>query len=159
MMSPLDYCNSLFAGLAKSEIAKLQRVQNIATWFVSGIGARDSITACHRNLHWLPIHSHIDHKILTLVYKCTVLGQAPEYLHILLIKPIIRRQGLKSYEASKYKLIVPRTKRMTLASRSFCMVGPTKWNNLPLYLRCIYSTDQYKKELKTYLFKASYGIN
>ena len=69
MMSYLDYCNSLFASLLGTDIAKLQRVQNIAAQFVSGVGARDSITACHRNLHWLPIHSHIDHKIVTLVHN------------------------------------------------------------------------------------------
>ena len=101
MMSHLDYCNSLFAGLPETDIAKLQRVQNITVQFVSGIGARDSITACCRNLHWLPIHSCIDHKILTLVHKCTVTGQAPEYLCSLLIKPVIRRQGLRLNEASQ----------------------------------------------------------
>ena len=91
MMSHLDYCNSLFTGLHKTDTAKLLRVQNITAQFVSGIGARDSITACHRNPHWLPIHSCIDHKILTLVHKCTVTGQALEYLCSLLIKPVIRR--------------------------------------------------------------------
>ena len=30
-------------------------------------------------LHWLPIHRHIQHKILTLVYKC-MNGLAPDYL-------------------------------------------------------------------------------
>ena len=159
IMPHIDYCNSLFAVLPETDITKLQRVQNIAARFVSGIGERDRITAFHRNLYWLPIHSCIDYEILTLVHKCTITGQALECLCSLLIKPVIRRQGLRSNKTSQYKLIVPGTKRKTLASRSFSMVGPTNWNNLPLYLRCIDSTDQFKKELKTYLFKVSYRIN
>ena len=37
VMSRLDYCNSLYCGLPKREIEKVQCVQNCATRLVSGI--------------------------------------------------------------------------------------------------------------------------
>ena len=79
VMSHLDYGNSLFFELPDCDFNKLQRVQNAAAKVVLQRGRMDSWTKCFMELHWLPIHAHIEHKILTLVYN-SVHGQAPKYL-------------------------------------------------------------------------------
>ena len=79
VMSHLDYCNAIFYGLPEVNLKRLQRVQNVAAKLVLNKSCRDSVTECMFHLHWLPIKSRIDYKILTLTHKC-VYGEAPKYL-------------------------------------------------------------------------------
>ena len=79
IMSHLDYCNAIFYGLPEVDLKRLQRVQNIAAKLVLNKSHRDSVTQYMFHLHWLPIKSRIDYKILTLTHKC-VYGEAPKYL-------------------------------------------------------------------------------
>jgi hypothetical protein len=90
VMSHLDYSNVLFIGLPDCEISRLQRVQNIAAKLVLYDG--DSAYNSLKRLHWLPIRLRIQHKALTLVYKC-LHDQAPQYLQDLLKDDTQRRSG------------------------------------------------------------------
>ena len=85
IMSHLNYCNAIFYGLTEVDLKRLQRVQNEAAKLVLNKSLRDIITQCMFHLHWLPIKSRIDYKILTLTHKC-VYGEAPKYLTDLITK-------------------------------------------------------------------------
>ena len=102
-------------------------------------------------LHWLPVKKRIDFKILSLVHKC-LYGEAPEYLKNLLIIQVGGRDGLRSATDSM-KLIIPRTQYTTFADRSFSVYGPHIWNALPKRIREIENLDQFKKQIKTFLFQ------
>ena len=123
VISHLDYANALMVGLPEKHIAKLQRVQNMATKVVLKRGkytiSKDSLQSLHS------IRSRINFKISVLVYKC-LHGKALEYLQNLLITYIPRRKGLRS-EAIIDRLIVPRTEKKTCADRTFSVVGPKVW--------------------------------
>ena len=72
--SLVDYSNGLLC--AKPYLCKLQRVQNAA--------ARLVFRACHTSpflfeLHWLPIKSRIDFKVILITFKA-IHGFAPKYI-------------------------------------------------------------------------------
>ena len=83
VISHLDYANSILAGHPEVDQNKLQRVQNMAAKIVCNVGHYDSVTECMYDLHWLPIHRRIPHRLLTQLYKC-IRGEAPGYLQELI---------------------------------------------------------------------------
>ncbi len=75
----LDYCNSLYLGISKSSIARLQLVQNTATKFLKRQHKFDHVTPILKSLHWLPVYFRIELKILLYVFK-SINNLAPSYL-------------------------------------------------------------------------------
>ena len=151
VVSHLDYCNSILAGLPNSEISRMQRVQNIAAKLVLGKSKFHSSSECLRELHWLPINKQIQFKVLTLVFKCLD-SAGPLYLRNLLVEfPEDRNQGLHSKNMVK-RLLEPRTKLKTFASRAFSVIGPKWWNQLPNHVKSCGNLTNFKKSLQTYLF-------
>jgi hypothetical protein len=156
ILSRIDYCNVLYAGLPSSSLAPLQRVIHAAARFVANIGPRDHITEVMKQLHWLPIQQRITYKLCTLMHA-SVNNIAPDYItNILLpVSEVSGRSQLRS--ASNGLFVVPRT-RTSIGSRAFSVAGPAAWNALPQPLRDIKSTDSFKNQLKTFLFKLHYII-
>ena len=55
-------------------------------------------------------------------------------------------------------LAVPRLRSKAYGDRPFSVVGPKLWNQLPPELRGVTSVYQFRKHLKTYLFKLAYDV-
>ena len=53
--SHMDYCNSVYYGLPKREIKRLQHVQNMTAKFIPSRGKFDNPAACLKELHWLQV--------------------------------------------------------------------------------------------------------
>ena len=153
-MSHLDYCSTLFIGLPECDISRLQQIQNICARLCLHKEQYYSTTECLKTLHWLPICQRIKHKLLPIVHKC-LKDMASAYLSNQLTLNPIGRLGLRSSGEYK-KLIIPRVKNKTFAARSFSVVDPTWWNQLPNEIKTLDSLDVCKKHLKTHLFKEYY---
>ena len=69
VLSRLDYCNVILAGLSASTLALLQRVLRVAARVVLDLQPRDHISCVLRELHWLPISEQIVYKLFFLVHK------------------------------------------------------------------------------------------
>ena len=63
VMSHLDYVNAILINLPQREINKLQRIQNMAAKIVLCKSKYESSRESLWELHWLPIHRRIQHKI------------------------------------------------------------------------------------------------
>ncbi len=62
--STLDYCNALLHGLPKTQIHRIQLVQNAAASVVIGLKKHDHITEARKGLHWLPVEARLKFKFL-----------------------------------------------------------------------------------------------
>ncbi len=157
----LDYRNSLYLGISKSSIARLQLVQNAAAKFLKRQRKFDHVTPILKSLHWLPVHLRIEFKILLYVFK-SINNLAPSYLSDQLY-PYNPTRNLRS--GDQRLLSVPRSRLKHRGDRAFAVAGPRLWNSLPAYIRSAQSLTVFKSSLKTYFFSLAfnslwvYGMN
>jgi len=79
ILTRIDYCNAVFAGLPDSTLPPLQRVLHAAARFVDDLRPRDHVTATLMSLHWLPVRQRITYKLCSLMHGI-VSRHVPEYL-------------------------------------------------------------------------------
>ena len=84
VLSRIDYCNSLLAGLPQPLVGKLQRVQKSAAHLVVRALPRVHITPILRHLHWLLVRARISYKTACLCFNA-ITSSTPSYLSDLLI--------------------------------------------------------------------------
>ncbi len=149
VISRLDYCNALLAGLPSNTIKPLQMIQNAAARLVFNEPKRAHVTPLFVSLHWLPVAARIKFKTLMLAYRTTT-GSAPSYFHSLL-RIYIPSRSLRS--ASERRLVVPSQRGSKSLSRTFSFTIPGWWNNLPTPIRNAGSLSIFKQQLKTHLFR------
>ena len=70
ILSRLEYCNSLLAGIPDNKLNKLQRIQNHAARLVLRKSRHGSATALLRTLHWHQVKARIQYKIACLCFQC-----------------------------------------------------------------------------------------
>ncbi len=126
VISRLDYCNALLAGLPSNTIKPLQMIQNAAARLVFNEPKRAHVTPLLISLHWLPVAARIKFKTLMLAYR-TATGSAPSYFHSLMTIYIPSR-SLRS--ASERRLVVPSQRGSKSLSRTFSFIVPGWWNEL-----------------------------
>ncbi len=149
VISRLDYCNALLAGLPSNTIKPLQMIQNAAARLVFNEPKRTHVTPLFISLHWLPVAARIKFKTLMLAYRTTT-GSAPSYFHSLL-RIYIPSRSLTS--ASERRLVVPSQRGSKSLSRTFSFTVPGWWNNLPTPIWNAGSLSIFKQQLKTHLFR------
>ena len=118
IISKLDYCNAILYGLPLTSHSYLQSVQNIAARVITQTRKYDHIKYVLKDLHWLPIRSRIENKILSMIDK-SLYGCTRVYLSELLCK----RPDRGTRADGKNNLLVPK------------VAGPTLWNAIPNSLK------------------------
>lgn len=154
--SRLDYCNSLFVNLPKKDLVRLQYILNRAARMIFKLPPFLSISSYLYELHWLPVKARIEFKVCLLVYKALKFKE-PSYIFNLLNYYSPNSDMLLRAADDPHLLIVPRlNKQSTFGSRAISYAGSKLFNSLPRSIKDAGSTDIFKKQLKTHLFKKAY---
>ena len=156
VISRIDYCNSIYHGLPKFQLKKLQKVLNRAARLIKGSSSRERITPVLIDLHWLPIKARIMFKICVLCHQAITTG-SPSYLReeLQVIQP---SEGINTRNATNgVTLFIPRHNSCT-GSRAFRAAAPRLYNSLPMEVRNLNNMKSFKNRLKTFLFSKCYDL-
>ncbi len=148
VISRLNYCNALLAGLPSNTIKPLQMIQNAAARLVFNEPKGAYVTALFVSLHWLLVPARIQFKTLMIAYRTTT-DSAPTYFHSLL-RIYIPSRSLRS--ASEWRLVVPSQRGSKSLSRTFSFTVPDWWNDLPTPPICWIPVNL-QATTKTHLFQ------
>ena len=66
VLSRLDYCNGVLAGLPASQLSRLQSVRHAAAWLIHGVRRYDHVTPLLQQLHWLSVPVRVNFKLCVL---------------------------------------------------------------------------------------------
>ena len=120
---------TLYHNLLKSQITRLQQIQNSLVRVVVKAPKSCHFTPIFWSLHWLKITECIEYKLLSLTYKVLTTTQ-PSYLHNLIQPPHSTRSS------SLVTFARPSTSSsLRITDRSFQYASPRHWNQLWAYLR------------------------
>jgi len=157
VVSKVDYCNSLLAGVSATLLQRLQSVLNAAARLVYSARKSEHITPLLRELHWLKVPERIQFRLCVLVHRC-LHDAAPPYLaeSLHLTAGVTARRRLRS--TATPTLLVPSTRRSTLGDRAFPVAAARAWNALPSSVRASSSLLEFRRELKTVLFRSSFPV-
>ena len=139
-------------GITDELLCSLQNVQNNAARVVRCSIKYDHITPVLKDLYWLPIRKRIEFKILLLALKCMQCC-APLFLREKLVKHANTRTLRPN---TKNLLQIPHTNLKRFGDKAFCAYAPRLWTELPDNIKAAHSVQNFKKQLKTLLFRKEF---
>ena len=142
VFSKLLYCSTVWLNTSRSNIKKLQLVQNFAARIVLGLQKFDHISQGIRSLNWLSVCDRLYLNDAIMIFKC-IHNLVPHYLAE---KFIFRSQtNIRNTRQSNHLNIL--RCRLATGQRSFSYCGAKLWNNLSDDLKNVNSVEAFKLKL------------
>src|SRR6218665_2201596 len=117
--------------LPKNRLSPPQTVLNAAARSIARLPHYSHISYyIKEHLPLLPISTCIEYKVLLIVLKAQM-GVAPKYLRDAIRLPTSATSLRPLRSMDRRELFVPRTRTTMALSRSFAVIAPSLWNNLP----------------------------
>ena len=142
-LSYLNYCSNIWGTTSKTQLQRVQKLQNFAAKVAVGNGKKyDRATPYINKLNWLKIEKKCIFDTCVLAYK--VLNNIlPEWFMtftlVRAVNPVPTRQA--------DDLVIPRTQTLTW-ERGVKARAPKQWNTLPLDVRNSSTLNVFKRKVK-----------
>jgi len=135
--SKLDYCNSLYHNLPKSQLTRIQQIHKSCACAVVKAPKSCHITPILHCIHWLKITKRTEHKLLSLTYKVLTTTKPPYLHHLITVQP-----PRNTCSSSLVTLARPPTSSsLRITDHCFRFASPCLCNQLPPSLRQPHSTS------------------
>src|SRR6218665_2319093 len=113
VITQVDRCNSLLAGVPKCLLGRLTSVLSSAARLVCNCREYDHVRPLLRDrLHWLPVQYRIDYKLALIVYRY-LHGAVPDYLKSYCVLVSKSREGARLRSEVKGDLKVRKSKTVS----------------------------------------------
>ena len=148
-LSLINYCSKIWGATNKTQIQRVQKLQNFAAKVAIGnVKKFDHATPHISKLGWLKSEQKCTYDTCIYIYKVYT-KLVPAWLLTLTtvrdVNPVITRQ--------QNNLFIQRTSTLT-GAREMSIRGPMLWNELPNFIKSACSLIVFKKRLKEYLFRS-----
>ena len=141
----IDYCSTVWGNcISKTDIAKLQRIQNCAMRIILECHYRTHISDRLQTLQWLSIEQRLYFNLCCLVWK-TLNSQTPKYMeHYFQATRTVHTHGTRSSSSNMLHMGNSHGKSLKLN-------GTQAWNKLPEMLRDTKNFKAFKVQLLTFI--------
>ena len=147
-LSTINYCFKIWGNTNKSEIQRVQKLQNFAAKIAVGNARKyDRATPYIEKMNWLKIHDKYLYELGVFMYK-RVNGIIPEML--LNLTPVHSISQVSTRQS--YDFYIPRS-RTELGSRGLGKRGPKLWNELPREVKESCSLSIFKRKLMNFYLR------
>ena len=145
-LSYLNYCPNIWGTTNKTQLHRIQKLQNFAAKVAVGNGRKyDRATPYIDKLNWLKIERKCLLDTCILTYK--ILNKLlPEWL---LTFSLVRDINTVPTRQSE-NLVIPRTQTVT-GERRVKIRAPKLWNSLPLHIRNSSTLNIFKSRVKNFI--------
>ena len=123
-------------------------------WYSRPENQNASLRYYANSIGWEP--ERIKFRLCVLAFRC-LHGKVPRDLAETLHLTTSRSSCSRLWSAAMSTLIVPATRRRILGDRAFLVAAAHTWNSLPSFVRDEKSLAAFRQQLKTVLFRTSYG--
>ena len=145
-LSYLNYCPNIWGTTNKTQLHRIQKLQNFAAKVAAGNGKKyDRATPYIDKFNWLKIERKCLLDTCILTYK--ILNKLlPEWLLTFSLVGDINNVPTRQIE----NLVVPRTQTVT-GERGIKIRGPKLWNTLPVHIRNSSTLSVFKRKVKDFV--------
>ena len=131
--SRLFYCSTVWSNTSKSNLKKLQLIQNFpAARLILGLRKFNHISEGLKSLKWLNVKDRLFLNNAVMVYRC-LQDKAPEYLK----EKFVKRQEVSGRNTRHGATLNLPLCRLTKGQRSFTYRGAKIFNSLPHELKTV----------------------
>jgi hypothetical protein len=150
VLSNLEFCSSIYFGVNKRELLRLQSILNASLKSIHGLRKYDHLGVLRRQSNWLNMEQRILFRTACITY-IALTRNAPQYIKQLLSK----KESARQLRSSQMNLLTSPRVNSVIGSRSFHISAPSFWNTLPLTIRESDSLTRFKSSLHRYLLQTS----